>query len=197
MGWFAWVPGMECYHGVVSMDHSIQGTLAINNEEVDFSGGRGYAEKDWGKAMPNAWVWAQTNHFNKPETSLTLSVAHIPFGPLSFNGFIAGLLLDGEIHKFATYTGARIEELKVDEQWVRITMNDRTERLEISALRGKTSNLQAPTISQMDRRITESLSAEIMVALSVQQRDGWLKVFEESGKYAGLEVVGKLDPGKF
>jgi hypothetical protein len=197
MGWFAWVPGMECYHGVVSMDHSIQGTLAINNEEVDFSGGRGYIEKDWGKAMPNAWVWAQTNHFNKPETSLTLSVAHIPFGPLSFNGFIAGLLLDGKIHKFATYTGARIEELKVDEQWVRITMKDGKKRLEVSALRGKTSSLQAPTISQMDRRITESLSAEIVVALSIQKRDGWRKVFEDTGKYAGLEVVGKLDPEKF
>jgi hypothetical protein len=76
-------------------------------------------------------------------------------------------------------------------------MNDRTERLEISALRGKTSSLQAPTISQMDRRITESLSAEIVVALSVQQRNGWRKVFEDTGKYAGLEVVGKLDLEKF
>jgi len=30
MGWFAWVPGMECYHGVVSLDHSVQGKLTIN-----------------------------------------------------------------------------------------------------------------------------------------------------------------------
>lgn len=197
MGWFAWVPGMECYHGVVSLDHAIQGTLAINKKEVDFSGGRGYIEKDWGKAMPKAWIWAQTNHFNKVGTSLTLSIAHIPFGPLSFNGFIAGLLLEGELYKFATYTGAKIETLIVDEQQIKISMKDRNKRLEINALRGKTSNLQAPTISQMDRRITETLSAEITAVLSIRQGSRWHKVFEDTGKHAGLEVVGKLDLEKF
>jgi hypothetical protein len=197
MGWFAWVPGMECYHGVVSLDHSVQGMLTINEEEIDLSEGRGYIEKDWGKAMPKAWVWAQTNHFSQPGTSLTLSVADIPFGPLSFNGFIVGLLLDGEIHKFATYTGAKIETLIVDEQQVKITMKDGRKRLEISAQRGKTSSLQAPTVSQMDRRIKESLSAEITAVLSLRQGNSWHKVFEDTGKYAGLEVVGKLDPEKF
>jgi hypothetical protein len=197
MGWFAWVPGMECYHGVVSLDHSIRGKLNINGEEVDFSGGRGYIEKDWGQAMPKAWIWAQTNHFEKVGTSLTLSVADIPFGPLSFNGFIAGLLLDGELHKFATYTGARISTLLVEEREVWITMEDRNERLEVWALRGKTSDLLAPTVSQMDRRIAETLSAEIKVSLSLRQKDGWQKVFEDTGIYAGLEIVGKLDPEKF
>lgn len=197
MGWFAWVPGLECYHGVVSLDHSIRGTVVINQEEVDFSGGRGYTEKDWGKAMPKAWVWSQTNHFNKVGASLTLSVAHIPFGPLSFKGFIAGLLLDGELYKFATYTGARIETLKIDEQKVKITMKDRNKRLEISALRGETSILQAPTISQMDRRIAETLSAEITTVLSIRQGRGWHRVFEDTGNFAGLEIVGKLGSGKF
>lgn len=196
MGWFAWVPGMECYHGVVSLDHSIQGTVVINNEEIDFSGGRGYIEKDWGKAMPNAWIWAQTNHFSKSGVSLTFSVADVPVGPLSFNGFIAGFLLDDELYKFATYTGARIEELIIDEQQVKITIKDKKKRLEISALRGKTSSLQAPTTSQMDRRISETLSAEIMAVLSIREGRGWRKVFEDTGKFAGLEVVGELDPGK-
>ena len=25
MGWYAFVPGMECYHGILSMDHTIEG----------------------------------------------------------------------------------------------------------------------------------------------------------------------------
>ena len=29
MGWYAWVPKMECYHGVLSLDHRIQGDLQI------------------------------------------------------------------------------------------------------------------------------------------------------------------------
>jgi hypothetical protein len=80
MGWYAWVPGMECYHGVVSLDHSLRGTLEINGEPVDFSGGRGYTEKDWGKSFPRAWVWMQTNHFSRLGTSLTFSAAIIPWG---------------------------------------------------------------------------------------------------------------------
>lgn len=52
MGWYAWVPTMECYHGVVSLDHAISGKLMIEDQAHDFNGGRGYIEKDWGKSFP-------------------------------------------------------------------------------------------------------------------------------------------------
>ncbi|MFA6702917.1 MAG: hypothetical protein WCS06_09695 [Dysgonamonadaceae bacterium] len=48
MGWYRFVPFMECYHGVVSLTHSLKGKLIINNEVHDFKNGRGYIEKDWG-----------------------------------------------------------------------------------------------------------------------------------------------------
>jgi tocopherol cyclase len=47
MGWFAYVPFMECYHGVLSLDHEVNGRLRLGKRETDFSGGRGYIEKDW------------------------------------------------------------------------------------------------------------------------------------------------------
>ena len=53
MGPFSFVPFMECYHGVVNIDHKISGSLMINNEEIDFTDGYGYIEKDWGKSFPN------------------------------------------------------------------------------------------------------------------------------------------------
>ena len=38
----------ECNHGVLSMDFRItSGSVKINDRIVDFSGGRGYIEKDW------------------------------------------------------------------------------------------------------------------------------------------------------
>ena len=43
---------MECYHGIVSMDHTVNGLIEINNEKIDFSEGRGYIEKDWGRSFP-------------------------------------------------------------------------------------------------------------------------------------------------
>ena len=65
MGWFSFAPFMECYHGVVSLDHSIKGSLNINGQEIDFTNGRGYIEKDWGFSFPKGYIWMQTNHFDK------------------------------------------------------------------------------------------------------------------------------------
>lgn len=46
MGFFAWIPLLQTYHEVVSLDHVIHGTLAFHGETIDFSEGRGYMEKD-------------------------------------------------------------------------------------------------------------------------------------------------------
>jgi len=63
MGWYAWVTRMECYHGVLSFDHSIEGGLILNGRNCDWTGGCGYIEKDWGQSFPAAWIWFQSNHF--------------------------------------------------------------------------------------------------------------------------------------
>jgi hypothetical protein len=193
MGWYAWVPGMECYHGVVSLDHSLQGMLEINGEKVDFSGGRGYTEKDWGKSFPRAWVWMQTNHFSQPGSSLTFSAAIIPWGKSSFDGLIVGLLTGGRLHRFATYTGAHLDECSVGDHTVHAVLSDRTSRLELTATQTQGGILRAPTLTQMDRRITETLSAQVQVKLSRRQGSRWPVEFDDTGRHAGLEVNGKLN----
>jgi tocopherol cyclase len=193
MGWYAWVPGMECYHGVVSLDHSLQGVLEINGEQVDFSGGRGYTEKDWGKSFPRAWVWMQTNHFRQPGSSLTFSAAIIPWGKSSFDGFIVGFLTEGRLHRFATYTGAHFEEYSASDTGVHAVLSDRSRRLEVTATRAEGGILRAPTLAQMDRRITETLSAQVQVKLSHRQGRRWPVDFDDTGLHAGLEVNGKLN----
>jgi len=193
MGWYAWVPGMECYHGVVSLDHSLQGILEINGEQVDFSGGRGYIEKDWGKSFPRAWVWMQTNHFSQPGSSLTFSAAIIPWGKNSFDGFIAGLLTGGQLHRFATYTGAHLEDYSASDHTVHAVLSGRSSRLEVTATRAEGGILRAPTLMQMDRRITETLSAQVQVRLLCRQGARWLVEFEDTGRHAGLEVNGTLN----
>ena len=78
MGPFGWLPFMECNHGVLGLDHVLEGVLEFGDRVVDFTGGRGYIEKDWGSAFPKRWIWMQTNHFSQPETSLVASVAVVP-----------------------------------------------------------------------------------------------------------------------
>ena len=193
MGWYAWVPFMECYHGVVSLDHGIEGRLVVNDRPIDFTGGRGYIEKDWGKSFPSAWIWFQSNHFEQPGTSLTASVAIIPWIRRSFPGFIIGLWHDGVLHRFATYTGARIEKLDITDERVDWVVRDKRYRLEMQAVRAEGGLLQAPTIQDMGRRIAETLNARVTVALYELGPGKPRLLVDGTGRYAGLEAVGDLE----
>lgn len=70
MGVFAYFPIMECFHGIVSMNHSLMGSFRVNGTTIDFSNGKGYIERDWGRAFPREYVWIQSNHFENNQTSL-------------------------------------------------------------------------------------------------------------------------------
>jgi hypothetical protein len=192
MGWFAWVPFMQTYHGVISLDHVIQGTLTVDGKLIDFGDGHGYIEKDWGRSFPDAWIWMQTNHFDEPGTSLTASIATIPWLGISFRGFIIGAWYEGALYRFATYTGAHIERLTIEEDEVHAVITDRSHRLEISARSAAGGVLRGPTGSDMAGRVPESLQATVRVRLSALERDGTRLIFEGSGRNAGLEVVGEI-----
>jgi hypothetical protein len=189
MGWYAWVPFMECYHGVVSLDHSIQGALEIAGQSIDFEHGRGYIEKDWGKSFPDAWVWLQTNHFDRPGTSLTASIATIPWLGSAFVGFIIGLWHNKKLYRLATYTGAKVEAMDIQEDVVNWVVRDRRYRLEMHARRVEGGLLKGPSRLEMDKRVVETLNASVFTRLS--SLDGSL-IFEGEGRHAGLEVHNSL-----
>jgi tocopherol cyclase len=191
MGWFAYVPFMECYHGVLSLDHEVSGRLRIGKRETDFSGGRGYIEKDWGGAFPRGWVWMQTNHFAEAGTCLTASIARIPWLGMAFPGFIAGLWHRRKLYRFATYTGAALRRLAITDTHVHVTLQDRRYRLELDAKRSAGGLLHAPFRAAMVQRLVESLTAEVSVRL-LERRSGE-EIFSGCGHNAGLEVGGETD----
>lgn len=189
MGWYAWVPKMECYHAVLGFDHRITGSLQIDNQEVDFSEGRGYIEKDWGQAFPKAYVWMQSNHFQSPQISLTASVAMIPWIGYEFRGFIVGLWIQGTLYRFATYTGAKLTNLQISDEQVSIHLQDRNHKLEILATRNETGLLKGPTRAAMDMRVAESLTSKIDVRLTDSSDN---VIFKGTGLHVGLEVAGDI-----
>jgi hypothetical protein len=190
MGWYAWVPKMECYHGVLSFDHRIQGQLKINQEIVDFTGGRGYIEKDWGQSFPAGYIWFQSNHFDIPETSLTASVAVIPWMGSAFRGFIIGLWNQGRLYRFATYTGAKIKSLEIMDDSVNWVVQDRRYRLEMAASRSEGGLLHGPSRVQMLQRVEESMSATVDIQLSTLSGQ---VIFDSQGRNTAMEVHGDLD----
>jgi hypothetical protein len=193
MGWYAWVPFMECFHGVLSLDHSIEGIIEINGKEIDFSQGKGYIEKDWGQAFPRAWIWQQTNHFGEEGICLTASIAIIPWIGKAFPGFIIGFLWENQLYRFATYTGARTTLLEVKDKTVHWIVEDKKYILEMYSDIGPCTHLRAPTPNGMDRRINESVDSVIHVRLSHKIKTGKTVVFQGNGLHAGYEMEGDID----
>ena len=189
MGWYAFLPFLECYHGILSFDHGIEGSLTVNGQTIDYTGGRGYLEKDWGRSMPSDWFWLQSNHFGAEGVSLSVSIARIPWFKLSFIGFIIGFYHQGTLYRFTTYTGAKIRQLLVQGESARLKIEDKQYCLEIEAKSHDGVLLAAPVAGEMKGRVKESLSAEVWVRLS--RKDGQV-VFQGLGKNAGMESVGIL-----
>lgn len=189
MGWYRYVPFMECYHGVVSLDHKLEGILNINGENIDFSGGKGYIEKDWGSSMPKAWIWMQTNHFDVDRTSFMLSIARIPWLGSAFTGFLGFMLHEGKLYPFATYTGARLANLQTSAEWVEVEIHSKDFSIIVKGKNKSSGALKAPVAGDMERVIHESIDAELMITLLDRKGN---TIYNGMGKNAGLELVGDM-----
>jgi hypothetical protein len=190
MGWYAWMPFMECYHGVVSFGHTLRGQLQFEGQTLDFDGGRGYIEKDWGQAFPSGYVWMHSNHFADPSVSLIASVAIIPWLRGSFQGLLLGLKVGDRLYRFASYTGAKVRQLRLDDSHVWLVVSSREGTLEIRATRPGGAFLHAPVRTQMHKRVEETLQAEVVVRLTDKRGRVLL---DDVGCSAGVEVHGEVD----
>lgn len=191
MGPFGWLPFMECYHGILSFDHAITGGLTDDGATVDFTGGRGYIEKDWGQSFPAGHIWMQTNHFDVPGMSFMASIAVVPMLGGWFPGFICGVLHDGELYQFTTHTGGTVEALAVTDHDVNWTIRSFTHRVQIHAARAEGTLLPGPNRGDMSTRVPETLKASITVTLS-ELATGRV-IVESTGECAGLEVAGQYE----
>ena len=191
MGPFSFVPFMQCYHGIVSMDHELTGFITIGDKKIDMTGGRGYMEKDWGSSFPSGYVWMQSNHFKEERISLKSSVARIPWLFSSFNGYIAGVLLYDRIIQFTTYNFTKLQKCNITSSGVHLIYENRQHHLEIEAIRDEATTLIAPIKGFMEGRIEESMTAQINVQLKDKKNKTIL--LEDSGKNAGLEVAGDVE----
>jgi uncharacterized protein YjiS (DUF1127 family) len=191
MGWYGLVPFMECYHGIVSFGHDLAGTLVIEGEPASFDGGRGYLEKDWGRAFPAGYVWIHSNHIDAdPSASLVASVALIPWIRTTFRGFIVGLKHGGRLFRWATYNRSREELLRIDDQHVQWSLSGPDGRLTISAERVRGGLLHLPMRDAMHKRVEETMDGTVRI--THEDRDGRL-LLQGEGSSACMEVFGDID----
>lgn len=188
MGPYTFAPFMECNHGIVSMDHEISGSLTVNGEVIDFNGGRGYIEKDWGHSFPSAYIWMQSNHFSTPGISFKASVARIPWVTGNFTGFIAGFWLGDRLYRFTAYNRSRFRKLTVTGSSVEMEFINRSTVLTLSAPVDKSTALAAPVKGMMGGRIEESMTS--VITLTLTERSTGRILYTAEGRNASIEISG-------
>lgn len=195
MGWYGLVPFMECFHGIVSFGHGLAGDVLIEGAATSFDGGRGYIEKDWGKAFPAGYVWMASNHIDATtgdgaDASLIASVAIIPWLRGSFRGSIIGFRHGGRLHRWTTYNRSRERSLSIDDSHVRWSVEGPDGVLELEAERVRGGLLHAPLRTAMHQRVEETLDARIRFR---HLDPGGATLLEGVAECAGLEVFGDVE----
>jgi hypothetical protein len=189
MGFYNYLTFMQCYSQVCSMDSEIVGELTINDTVIDFSGGKAYIEKNWGRDFPYSYIWAQCNNFNSSDVSLTCSIAHIPFPIASFTGFLIGLHIKDKFYKFTTVNGSKININSSDNN-VTVDAHTRSHLLRFTANAPSNSfmNLFAPRKDKMIPIAKESLQADIAFQLFDNSTKSC--ILNTQGCCGGLEFSG-------
>jgi len=188
MGILTYLPFLETYHYIISMNHTLKGSIDFNGKIIDFNGGKGYLEKDWGTSFPRAYIWAQSNHFSSPELSFILSIALVPLFKIRIKGFFCVIWYKGTFYKFATYTGAKITFLETTSERIKIKIEDRKLSLLILINKKKIrfSKLKAPFLGAMATEIYETMNSKIKIKLHDKKNNKLL--LEDTGKNAGLDL---------
>ncbi len=184
MGPYSFVPFMECYHGIINISHKIGGQLHIDGKGVDFNGGEGYLEKDYGRSFPAEWIWVQANHFDDHRTCFMFSLARIPWFRSSFIGMMCFLLYEGKLYRFATYNQAQITSMALNGKNLTASLQRKDQVLNFKVQAQPGGFLKAPKNGLMSREIEETITAVVEVTLA--DRRG--QIFSGQSLHAGYEI---------
>lgn len=182
MGPFRHFP-MECRHGIVSMYHRLEGKVVLNGTEIDFTGGKGYIEKDSGHSFPSSYAWIQANDFAEP-CSIMAAVASIPFYGFHFQGCICVIQYRGKEYRLATYLGVRVLSCTPE----RIILKQGRYRLEIRIYSHGSHELSAPQNGKMLRKIREIPSCPAEFSFYIKGR----RLFRLCSQYSSFEYERQI-----
>ncbi len=189
MGWYSFVPFMECNHGIVSANHDLEGEMSINGTLIDFNGGKGYIEKDWGTSFPEAWIWIQSNNFEEHDASFMLSIAKIPWMGRFFIGLISFLCLKKKFYLFSTYNGSSFTDIRNDNEFLEITLKNKINKLKVRVIKNSFCDLAAPVSGEMSRRIKESIDSQLQLQLFNKSGE---QIYTGTGRNVGLEIIEEI-----
>lgn len=191
MGFYNYLSFMQCYSQVCAVDGVVSGKLIINEEEIDFTGGKLYIEKNWGSAFPYSYIWAQGNSFEEGDGSVTCSIAHIPlpFPFRNFTGFLIGIYAKGRLYKFTSINKSTLS-IKCEDEKIILETYNKYYFLKIEALYKQETfmDLYAPRDGNMKSIASETLNGNLRVDLYDNKRS--CVIFNDNCFSAGIELSG-------
>lgn len=188
MGPFALVPFLECHHSVITVQSPLEGRVITPEGILDFDGGLGYIEKDWGSRFPKPYLW--THAFLQGGGSFMLSAAKVPVLGAQIGG-IAAFLYDGrQLRRFTTYNGACLKTLTRSEDGnLLLHIQLRNGTLQLSLREGAAETLRAPENAGMTRNIRESAGGSLRITLRAQSGR---TIFSDTALNASIEICGDI-----
>lgn len=192
MGLWGTLPGLECYSHVCVVDGAVRGQVTLNGEEIDFSGGSLYIEKNWGRSFPSRWFWAQCTDHGEDRVSLSCSVASVPLGPAQMTGFLLGMKLNDQFFPFTTANNSCLRLIHYRNGTLLETQRGHL-RLTARVFPGRQMvALKAPGSGKMVRQGYETLSGRIQLEL-YDLREG-LCLYNKTLPHCGVEYGGSWTP---
>lgn len=184
MGPFKFVTFMECRHGIISMEHSVLGSLFLNGQEYSFAPGTGYIEKDKGKSFPRKYLWTQgTLCSGNQNIKIVASAADIPFCGFHFTGCICVIVINDVEYRLATYLGASVKEYSPERLLLKQGNLTFEAVLNSFSKSGQSLALAAPSNGIMSNTIFERVSCSVNFSLYKKSE----KLFNFTGDQSGFE----------
>lgn len=168
MGWLTHFPN-ECNHGLISMNHGVQGALRIGDRLFPMKEAKGYMEKDWGSSFPKAYVWAQSNDFL--EGSVVFSYATVPMLGRHAKGFFLLLQHLGTEYRFSSIEGSRLLHFKVKDKAFVAILKKGPYKVVIKAKQAHPVVLASPDHGEMKAKIKESLDGRLLVKVFLKEQE--------------------------
>ena len=191
MGIYNHLPFMECYSQVCAIDGDIEeGHLKINGQVIDFSNGKYYIEKNWGKSFPTSWIWVQSNNFEDHRATVTCSLGIVPF-PLikEFRGFLIGVTVDHKFYPFTTMNNSKLNITVCDRDIILCATHDNLQL--ILKTKSKPEDFvecYGPKNGKMSPILEETLKGEVEMTLMNTKKN--LLIYHGIGKACGIEYGG-------
>lgn len=176
MGPFSTFLMPNCRHSVLSLSHTVNGTIKINNKKYSFDNAKGYIESDSGRSFPEKYLWTQCE---TDAASVMLSIATVKTLSIKFLGTICIILYRGKEHRLASYLGAKV--IFFDEKTAIIKQGKCS--LTVNLLCAHPHNLDAPVDGLMKRIIKESPAATVRYVFKCDDNT----IFDIVGTDAGFE----------